>query len=119
MVIKNIFLNVFISVFFVLISLYLYDRYTQKKEDNRVYYVVDVEKLYMDKQDRLKELVESGASEDEIEAYQKTLISYVKKTENYLSKLSLKNNIVIFNKKAIFSKVRIIDLTEKISNAID
>ena len=116
--IKTILLNILISLLLIFGSLYTYDLYLQNKGDNTVYYVVDVEKLYIEKQDRLKELVESGANEDEIKSYQQTLITYVKDAEAYLSKLSKKNNIVIFNKKAMFSKVRTIDLTEKISNAI-
>lgn len=118
MTIKNILINILISLILVFGSLYIYDLYLQKKGDDRVYYVVDVEKLYSVKQEGLKELVSAGASELEIKTYQQSLVTYVKDTEKYLSKLSETNNIVIFNKKAIFSKVRTVDLTEKISNAV-
>jgi len=77
-------------------------------------YVVDVEKIYTEKRERLKELVMSNAPKESIDAYNEQTIKYMKKVDNYLLKLSDKNHITIFNKKAVFFNNQMVDLTERV-----
>lgn len=100
-------------IFLVLASVFL-----DLVREAKTVYVVDVEKIYSEKQDKLKKLIMSNAPEREIIEYRDKLITYTIQTEEYLSLLSERNDITIFNKKAIFSNSKTVDLTQKVIDAV-
>ena len=103
-----------VSVMFLVLASVFLDLVREAK----TVYVVDVEKIYSGKQDKLKELVMNNAPEHEIIEYRAKLITYSIQTEEYLSLLSEKNDITIFNKKAIFSNSKTVDLTQRVIDAV-
>jgi hypothetical protein len=103
-----------VSVMFLVLASVFLDLVREAK----TVYVVDVEKIYSGKQDKLKELVMNNAPENEIIEYRAKLITYSIQTEEYLSLLSEKNDITIFNKKAIFSNSKTVDLTQRVIDAV-
>jgi|GEM_PF-4649272 len=108
--------NIIITIGLLSAGVFYYKNKIEKTDG--ILYVIDVDKLYEDKKMQLTTIIEQGATEEEIIKTQQEFVDYVKKSDEYLSALSAKNNIVIYNKKAVFGKTKLVDITQEVIDGI-